>query len=61
MFSMIMAIAIFVIMFGLIIWDKVERHIVTLVCGLATVVLVFGVSMRSFNAFWALRFYSLGF
>ena len=52
MFSMIMAIAIFVIMFGLIIWDKVERHIVTLVCGLATVVLVFGVSMRSFNAFW---------
>ena len=31
MISMIMAIAIFVIMFGLIIWDKVERHIVTLV------------------------------
>ena len=52
MFSMILAIAIFVIMFGLIIWDKVERHIVTLACGLATVVLVFGVSMRSFDAFW---------
>ncbi len=35
MISMIMAIAIFVIMFGLIIWDKIERHIVTLACGLA--------------------------
>ena len=51
MTSMIMAIAIFVIMFGLIIWDKIERHIVTLVCGLATAVLVFGVCMRSMDAF----------
>ena len=51
MISMIMAIAIFVIMFGLIIWDKIERHIVTLICGLATAVLVFGVCMRSMDAF----------
>lgn len=51
MISMIMAIAIFVIMFGLIIWDKIERHIVTLACGLATAVLVFGVCMRSMDAF----------
>ena len=51
MISMIMAIAIFVIMFGLIIWDKIERHIVTLSCGLATAVLVFGVCMRSMDAF----------
>ena len=51
MISMIMAIAIFVIMFGLIIWDKIERHIVTLICGLATAILVFGVCMRSMDAF----------
>ncbi len=51
MVSMIMAIAIFVIMFGLIIWDKIERHIVTLLCGFATVVLVFLVCMRSGEAF----------
>lgn len=51
MVSMIMAVAIFLIMFGLIIWDKVERHIVTLLCGFATVVLVFFVSMRSGEAF----------
>ncbi len=51
MISMILAIAIFILMFGLIIWDKIERHIVTLACGLGTVVLVFGLSMRSMDAF----------
>ena len=34
-------------MFGLIIWDHIERHIVSLGCGLLTLVLVFGVCMHS--------------
>lgn len=51
MIEKLLAIAIFIIMFALIISDKFERHIVTLACGLATVVLVFGVSMHSMNAF----------
>ena len=37
----------FIVMFGLIIWDHIERHIVSLGCGLPTLVLVFGVCMHS--------------
>lgn len=37
-------------MFGLIISEKLERHVVTLLCGLATLVIVFGVCMHSFSA-----------
>lgn len=51
MTAKLLAIAIFIIMFALIISDKFERHIVTLACGAATVVLVFGFSMHSMNAF----------
>lgn len=51
MLAQILAIIIFIIMFALIILDKFERHIITLVCGLATIVLVFGLSMHSMNAF----------
>ena len=51
MLAQIWAIIIFIIMFALIILDKFERHITTLVCGLATIVLVFGLSMHSMNAF----------
>lgn len=50
MIEKFLAIAIFIIMFALIISDKFERHIITLSCGLATVVLVFGISMHSMNA-----------
>ena len=32
--------------------DKIERHIVTLCCGLATLVLVFGICMKDMNAIW---------
>lgn len=49
----IVAVLIFVIMFVLIIMDKIERHIVTLCCGLATLVLVFGICMKSFDAVWS--------
>ena len=50
MTAQIMAAAIFIIMFGLIIWDKIERHIVTLLAGGATLLLVFGFCMHDMNA-----------
>lgn len=50
MVSQIFAIVIFVLMFALIIMDKIPRHWVTLGCGLATIILVFAICMRSPNA-----------
>lgn len=50
MVAQILAVLIFVAMFVLIVMDKIERHIVTLVCGLLTLLLVFGVAMRSLAA-----------
>lgn len=50
MFAQILAVLIFLAMFGLIIMDKIERQIVTLVCGLLTLVLVFGIGMQSVSA-----------
>ena len=50
--AQIFAIVIFVAMFLLIVWDKIERHIVTLGCGLLTLVVVFGICMRSWTAIW---------
>lgn len=45
--AQILATAIFVIMFIMIVLDKIERQYVTLGCGLLTLVLVFGIIMRS--------------
>ncbi len=50
--AQIAAVIIFVIMFLMIVIDKIERHYITLICGLATLVLVFGVIMRSGTAVW---------
>ena len=50
MFSQILAVLIFLAMFVLIITELWERHIVTLLCGLCTLVLVFGLSMHSISA-----------
>ena len=50
MVSKIFAIVIFVLMFALIIMDKIPRHWVTLGCGLATIIIVFAICMRSPNA-----------
>lgn len=47
------AVSIFVVMFVLIILDKIERHVVTLGCGAATLLLVFGVCMGSWPAIWS--------
>ena len=50
MVSQILAVVIFAVMFLLIITEKFERHIVTLFCGLLTLVVVFGICMRSIPA-----------
>lgn len=50
MIEQILAVLIFVIMFLLIITEKFERHIITLVCGLLTLILVFGICMHSMSA-----------
>lgn len=50
MVSQIFAIVIFVLMFALIIMDKIPRHWVTLGCGLATIIVVFAICMRNPNA-----------
>lgn len=47
MIAQILAVVIFLAMFVLIVWDKIERHIVTLVCAALTLVLVMGVCMHS--------------
>ncbi len=48
--AQILAVVIFVVMFILIILDKIERQYVTLGCGLLTIILVFGVCMHSGSA-----------
>lgn len=50
MLAQILAVLIFIVMFLLIISDRFERHIVTLFCGGTTLVLVFGIVMRSMDA-----------
>ena len=50
--AQIIAVAIFAVMFVLIILDKIEKQYVTLACGLLTLVLVFGVCMKSLSAIW---------
>lgn len=50
MTATILAVVIFVAMFLLIVMDKIERHYITLGCGLLTLILVFGVCMRDMNA-----------
>ena len=68
--AQIAAVAIFLVMFLLLVLEKFPRHLVTLACGLATLVIVFGVCMRdpaavaeslSFQSFISPTFwYSLG-
>ncbi len=50
--AQIFAVVIFLIMFVLIVIDKIPRHIIALVAGACTVVLVFGIAMQSWDAFW---------
>lgn len=48
--AQILAVAIFVIMFVLIVMDKIERQYVTLGCGVLTIAGVFGIAMRDVDA-----------
>lgn len=50
MAAQICSVIIFVVMFALIIMDKIPRQWVTLGCGLATIVIVFGICMKSPSA-----------
>ncbi len=51
MLAKIFAIAIFVAMFGFIVWDRFPKHYVTLGCGALTSILVFGIGLHSRQAF----------
>ena len=48
--AQILAVLIFIAMFVLIVMDKIERQVIALVCGLLTLVLVFGLGMHSMRA-----------
>lgn len=51
MAAQIAAVIIFLVMFLLVIMDKIERHIITLGCAVLTIVVVFGICMHSMTAF----------
>ena len=50
--AQIFAVAIFVVMFVLIVLDRIPKQFVTLGCGLLVLVIVFGVIMHSWSAVW---------
>lgn len=50
MLAQIIAVVIFLLMFVLIILDKIERQYITLGCGAATLLLVFGLCMHNMDA-----------
>ena len=50
--AQIFAVIIFVAMFIMIVLDKIERHLVTLGSGVLTLIIVFGICMRSGSAIW---------
>lgn len=52
MLAQIFAVIIFIVMFVFIITEIVERHIVSLISALLTMILVFGVGMHSMQAVW---------
>ena len=53
MLAQVLAVIIFVAMFIFIVTEIWERQNVTLVCGGLTLVLVFGVGMKSMEAVWS--------
>lgn len=52
MAAQIIAVAIFVVMFILMVTEKIEKQWVTLGSGALTMILVFGIAMHSSSAFW---------
>ena len=52
MAAQIAAVCIFIVMFFLIITERFPRQYVTTVCGILTLVVVFGLCMHSAEAIW---------
>ena len=50
MTAQIIAVAIFVVMFALIVSEKIERQWVSLGCGLLMLIVVFGICMQDMEA-----------
>ena len=50
MLAQVVAVIIFIAMFIFIVTEIVERHVVSLVCALFTVIFVFGLGMHSMTA-----------
>ena len=50
MLAQVFAVIIFIAMFVFIVTEIVERHVVSLVCALLTILFVFGIGMRSMTA-----------
>lgn len=50
--AQIFAVLIFVVMFLLVVLDRIPKHIVTLCCGVLTLLIVFGLIMHSASAVW---------
>ena len=50
MLTQVIAVIIFIAMFLFIVTEIVERHVVSLVCALLTVIFVFGLGMHSMQA-----------
>ena len=52
MIAQIIAVIIFLVMFAMIVSEKIERHIVSMACGILMMILVFGLCMHSPAAIW---------
>lgn len=50
--AQILAVLIFLVMFGLIVSEKIERHYISMGCGLLMLVVVFGLCMHDGRAIW---------
>lgn len=65
MIAQIFAVVIFITMFVFIVTEIVERHIVSLISALLTMIFVFGIGMQSMEAIWETlnisSIFSLGF
>ncbi len=50
--AQVIASVIFVAMFVLLVMEKIERHIVTMACGIATVIVVFVICLKDLGIVW---------
>ncbi len=50
--AQILAVILFLLMFGLIVSEKIERHYISMGCGLLMLVVVFGLCMHDGSAIW---------